>query len=394
MATTAPDLHRLRIDRRREGSGAGAGWVVAALLLLAAGGYFAWDRLAVGAARALEVELGRVQRIGGAAAQSGTSANGYVVARRQAALSTDIQGRLVELRVQEGDRVRAGDVIARLDTAQWEAALERARGEVAQAEALAEWYQADHDRLARLLETGDARPMDLDLARAKLHEAQARVAALTAAAREVQVLIDKSAIRAPFDGVVIRKNADVGEVVSAIGGIGADARAAIATVVDYESLEVQVELAQTSLAAAREGAPVLIYLDAYPEHGYRGRVRQIWPTADRDKGTVELRAEFAERDERVLPALGCRVVFVPEEALDAKEPEVLVPSRALAAGAAPRVFLYQDGLVAARPLVLAEGERDGMRRVLQGLQGNELVVLDPPATLQDGDPVRRRESGG
>ncbi|TAH37131.1 MAG: efflux RND transporter periplasmic adaptor subunit [Planctomycetota bacterium] len=394
MPETPPDLTRLRIDRSGERRGVRGGWIAAALLLLAGGGYFAWAQFLRPGARAPAVELGRVQRVGGAEAQAGISANGYVVARRQAALSTDIQGRLVELRVEEGDRVREGEVIARLDTTQLDASLARARGDIAQAQAIAEWSQADYDRLSTLVSGGDARQADLDLAQAKLHEAKARVGSLQAAAREVEVMLEKSSIRAPFDGVITRKNAEVGEVVSAVGGIGADARAAIATLVDYDTLEVQVELAQTSLAAAREGAPVLVYLDAFPERGYRGRVRQIWPTADRQKATVELRCEFLERDERILPEMGCRVVFVPEDQAEAKDPEVLVPRRAVVQGPTPRVFLFQNGAVALRSISVAPEESNGMLRVMEGLQGNELVVLDPPASLQDGDAVRRKESGG
>ena len=245
MPESQPDLARLRIDRSSENRHRGGGRWVAALLVPAFGfrAWFARPRFGPGG-RAAEVELSRVQRVGGAQAQTGTSANGYVVARRQAALSTDVQGRLVELRVQEGDRVRSGDILARLDTAQLEASLERARGEIAQARALAEWYQVDYDRLATLLQSGTTRRSDYDLAKARLREAQARVDTLQAAARELEVIIEKSSIRAPFDGIVTRKNAEVGEVVSAVGGAGADARAAIVTLVDSTTLEVQVELAQ------------------------------------------------------------------------------------------------------------------------------------------------------
>jgi len=392
MSEPQPDLARLRIDRssgnRRRGGGR---WVAVALLLAFA--CFAWARHGCGR-RVPEVQVGRVQRVGGVQAQTGTSANGYVVARREAALSTDVQGRLVELRVQEGDRVHHGDVLARLDTAQLEASLERARGETSQAQALAEWYQADHDRLAALLRTGTAHRSEYDLAKARLREAQARVETLQAAAKEVEVMIEKSSIRAPFDGIVTRKNAEVGEVVSAIGGAAADSRTAIVTLVDSNTLEVQVELAQTSLHAAEVGAPVLIFLDAFPEDAYRGRVRQIWPTANRQKATVELRVEFSEPDRRILPEMGVRVVFVPDDQQDAKPAEVLVPRRAVIPGPQPRVFLFESGAVAVRTIGVAAHERDGMLTVTAGLQGNELVVLDPPRTLQDGEAVKRKESGG
>ncbi len=388
------------------------------------------------ASRLPVVELARVQRVGGAAAQSGVAANGYVVARTQAALSTDIQGRIVELPVEEGDRVRQGDLIARLDTRQLEANLARARqtAAVAEAELARAWQEqvrseleitraraalqlADSDlaRAVALVARGDERQSVLDAAQAARDQAaavlesaeaarrsqdaavvssQASLEVAKAAIREIDVMIEKSSVRAPFDGVITRKNAEVGEVVSAIGATGPNARGAVATLVDFSTLEVQVELAQTSLGAARKDAAVLIYLDAFPEQAYRGRVRQIWPTADRVKATVELRCEFLERDDRILPEMGVRVVFSSPDAAggDEKPVEVLVSARALVRGPEPSVFLFAAGRVERRAVQIAEERPDGLARVASGLLGNELVVLDPPAGLQDGDSVQRKES--
>lgn len=430
----APDLTRLKIDRSAPPPRRGRAlpWVLLLIFAAAAGwlgvtrGWFA----APGSGP--EVALGRVQRIGGAAAQSGVAANGYVVARRQAALSTDIQGRLVELPVEEGTRVAEGDLVARLDTTQYEAALVRSRhaaavsaaeveraeqeraraeSEAVRARAAARLAQQEHARVAALVASGDERPAALDDAvaardqaeaandaaaagaraqAASLAAARAALDAAQAAIHEVEVLIEKSSVRAPFDGVITRKNAEIGEVVSAIGATGPNARGAVATLVDFATLEVQVELAQTSLGAARDGAPVLIYLDAFPEHAYRGKVRQIWPTADRVKATVELRCEFLERDERILPEMGVRVVFTAEEAVEEKPVEVLVPARALVDGGAA-VFLYDAGHAVKRVAQVGSPRADGLAPVASGLTGNELVILDPPAGLQDGDPVRRKE---
>lgn len=436
MEPAAPDLSRLTIDRsaatpRRSGP---LPWLLLILAVLAAA-WIAYSRGWLGAPGSGPLlEVARVQRLGGAAAQSGVAANGYVVARRQAALSTDIQGRLVELPVEEGTRVRAGDLVARLDTTQYEAALARARqsavvaeaelaralegppraeSEVARARAAAEFALRERARVAALVASGDERRSALDAAAsaaeqaeaslgtaladaraqdAAVASAQASVEAAQAAAREIEVLIAKSSVRAPFDGVITRKNAEIGEVVSAIGATGPNARGAVATLVDFATLEVQVELAQTSLAAARAGAPVLIYLDAFPEHAYRGRVRQIWPTADRVKATVELRCVFLERDERILPEMGVRVVFVEEADGPAKPVEVLAPARALRRGAeGTSVFLWQQGAAVLRSVETGEERPGGVVRITQGLAGGELLILDPPDGLRDGDPVRRKE---
>ena len=186
----------------------------------------------------------------------------------------------------------------------------------------------------------------------------------------------------------MEKNAELGEVVSTVGGT--NSRGSVATLVDWATLEVQIELAQTTLEAARIGAPVLIYLDAYPEQGYRGRIRQIWPTADRAKATVELRAEFLERDEKLLPQLGVRVVFVPESEANPAPPQVLLPRRALLAAEVPTVLVIRDGIVETRTITLRDDVEDGLVEVGSGLTGGETVVIDPPSDLQAGDRVSPR----
>ena len=396
MTTSTPDLSRLRIERpaavpRRRRSGR---WVVAVLLLaavaVAAWQYGAFDLRPV-------VTTAKVLRLSGTAAVSGTSANGYVVARRRAALSTDIQGRIVELNVEEGDRVKQGDVIARLDTSELEATLVRLQREVENARASAEWAQLDYERKLPLLADGLVSQADVDLARSQQDQAASALQAAEAGVREVQVQISKSAVYAPFDGVITQKNAEVGEVVASFSA-GSNTRGSVATLVDFDTLEVQVELAQTSLKAAREGAPVQITLDAWPDRAYKGRVRQIWPQADRQKATVELRVEFVERDDRILPEMGCRVVFLDAEAArDAapRGPELRVSARAvqLGSGQAGHVFTVQDGRVARREVVLAGEAGPGLLKVAGGLEGGETVVVDPPESLQDGDGVRVEDGG-
>jgi multidrug efflux pump subunit AcrA (membrane-fusion protein) len=190
--------------------------------------------------------------------------------------------------------------------------------------------------------------------------------------------------------VVTEKNAEVGEIVSSIA-TGANARGSVATLVDFETLEVQIELAQTTLDVARAGAPVLIYLDAYPDEGYRGRIRQVWPTANRAKATVEVRAEFLDRDERLLPELGVRVVFVPESEANPTPPAVLLPRRALLAREQPTVMVVRDGVIELRTVTLRDTVGDDLIEIGSGLIGGETVVLDADPTLADGDRVRLRK---
>jgi len=385
----APDLSRLRIEREEAGPPRARRRWLLVLLALAGGAWLLRGWLLLGPQ---QVQVARATRTGGAAAVSGVAANGYVVARRQAALSTDIQGRLVELRVEEGDRVAEGDVIARLDTRELEAARVRVTGGLQSARAEAEWARLDFERKAPLLGSGDVSASEVDRARIERDRTASQVASLESALAEIEVQVAKSSVYAPFAGVITKKNAEVGEVVSSLSA-GANAVGSVATLVDFETLEVQVELAQTSLRAAREGAPVLIYLDAFPDDAFRGRVRQIWPTADRQKATVELRAEFLERDGRILPEMGVRVIFTADEEAQPPEPRVQAPERAVRRDAdGPAAFVLEQGRVRRVALELGAAER-GSVRVLSGLQGGETLVLDPPASLADGDEVRIVEDG-
>jgi RND family efflux transporter MFP subunit len=385
MPSADHDLTKLRIERAQPPRRAPRwAWITA----LAALGLLAWFVVSW-AGTALdsrpEVTVVRVSRPG-AADRSGTAANGYVVARREAALSTDIQGRIVEMRVSEGDQVAAGDLIARLDIRQLEATLARTRAELETARATAALARLDDERKQPLLVTGDISQAVVDEARSRRAEAEATAVSLEAGVREIEIMIDKSSVFAPFAGVITAKNAEVGEVVSSIAS-GINTRGSVATLVDFETLEVQVELAQSSLRAARVGADVSVTLDAWPDHAYPGRVRQIWPTADRQKATEELRVEFLERDEHILPGMGVRVVFVPEGRSDDGAAMLTIPERTVVDEA---VWLVQDGRV--RRLAPGFGTRrpGGRREVRSGLSGGELLVLDPPAALSDGDEVRVR----
>lgn len=380
-----PDLNRLRIDRTPTAKSSRGPFMLILLVLISYIGWKEWP--SVSEDSQAQYETARVQRRGGAKARAGTAANGYIVARRRAALSTDIPGRLVELNVEEGSRVDQGDVVARLDTRELEAYRDRLQAEIRAAQANEKQTRLAMERQRKLSETEDVPTSALDSAEATHEGAIARVQSLQASLSEILVRLDKSTVYAPFSGVIVQKNAEVGEVVVASGG-GANARGSVATLVDFDTLEVQIELSQTALEAARVGAPVLIYLDAYPEEGYRGQVRQVWPTASRAKATVELRAEFLERDERLLPELGVRVVFVPEEESNPTPPMVLLPKSALLPGEGNQVFVLVDGFVEKRSLTLRDDFDNALIEVGSGLIGGETVIVNPPADLQEGDPVK------
>jgi RND family efflux transporter MFP subunit len=413
-----------------------------------------------------EVDVVTVARTrpGASAAMTGTSANGYVVARVRAALSADTPGRIVEMNVEEGSVVKKGDVVARLyadevsslaDRAAADleaarrtvesrhaasqvasavleergAALERAHADVAEATAALNLAGIERDRAAKLVEEGIAARERLDTAESEHERARARRESLVAAVdqaqsaqhsaelelalaeagvreaeallpvkeaelRQAQATLEKMAVRAPFDGVVVLKDAEVGEVVSP-NSQGGNSRGSVCTMVDFASLEVQVELPETSLAAAEIGKPATIFLDAYPDDAYPGWVLRIWPTANRQKATVEVRVGFDAPDERLRPEMGARVVFAagePRPAEGTGELAILVPREALVTvDAKQHVFVLERDVARLRPVELG-AERGGRVQVRSGLVEGERVVVSPPDSLQDGERVLIKEA--
>ncbi len=395
----------------------------------------------------------------------GTAANGYIVARRRAALSADTPGRIVEMLVEEGSVVKEGDVVARIYSDEYAASLRRAeadvlaaRAAVASAEAEIESAESEivrlasaevaaakgvtvdeaglelaelnHRRTKQLVEERISSTMDLDDARtsldqararlesatadhesakaasvtgkasvraaeARLAEAQARLAVSEASRDEARAVLEKTEVRAPFDGIVVLKDAEVGEVVSPNSQGGSSARGSICTMVDFASLEVQADVPETNLSAVRIGAPVSVYLDAFPERPYPARVSRIWPTADRQKATIEVRVVFEEPDERLRPEMGVRVVFSPEEgvapSVPLEEAMILIPEEAvLRIDGRTGVFVVERDVVSFREIEAGE-ERSGRVAVETGLVEGERIVLSPPAALVDGSRVRIEE---
>ncbi|MBK8975521.1 MAG: efflux RND transporter periplasmic adaptor subunit [Planctomycetes bacterium] len=232
-------------------------------------------------------------------------------------------------------------------------------------------------------------------ARADVEVAKARVAEAEADRELAAATLDKTEIRAPFDGVVVLKDAEVGEVVSPNSQGGSNARGSICTMVDFASLEVQAEVPESSLDAVHLDGPTQIFLDAYPDQAYGGHVDRIWPTANRQKATVEVRIRFDTRDDKLRPEMGVRLVFLPPDAAPGVAtgpggpPVILVPQDAVVRDSArgEGVFVYARGAVTFRTVRV--GARDGRRATVeQGLDAGERIVLDPPADLRDGDRVK------
>lgn len=403
MTATGPDLGRLRIDRSDTNAGQRRALRRSALLALLAIAIVGAAYLSLRGRATLTVRVARAEIVGGAGSGSvGITANGYVVARTRASVSSRISGRLASLGVEEGSRVRRGQVLARLENADYLAAVTQAVADSVRAEAGLREARAAREQLVRdLARARDLLAKNLEAARtvedlgsqlaaaeARVGVQEAQVQSATAGIAFARANLDNTYIRAPFDGTVLRKDAEVGEVVAPVATGGGLTRGAVVTMADLETLEVEVDVNEAYIAQIEAQQPTRIVLDAYPAVSFAGRVRQIVPTADRQRATVQVKVSITDRDPRILPEMGARVEFLSaaEERPDARA-RIFVPAAAVRAeGAATVVWVVREGRVG-RTVVDAGPVSGGRREIRSGLSGGESVVLEPPQNLKDGDRV-------
>jgi RND family efflux transporter MFP subunit len=401
-------LSKLRIDRQRE-SPPDNGWanrkhviLFAGIAIAAVSAFMLFSRRTLGSD--IEVETYKVTVISPAQADAVLAASGYVVAQRQAAVASKATGRLEYLGVEEGDQVKAGQIIARLESHDVAAALAQAQANLAAAKAHLPQSQADRqeatlqfERYKKLLAEQLVPRVDFDAAEARYKRAVAAVSAdsaairaAAAAVRAAEVALENTNIRAPFDGTVLTKNADVGEIVAPFGS-ASSARAAVVSIADMSSLEVEADVSEFNIQRIKPGQPCEIVLDAYPDTRYPGAVSKIVPTADRAKATVLTKIKFVERDERVLPEMSAKVTFL-SKALDKSETnnakKIVIPPAAISARENTKiVFVVRDDRVVETAVALG-GSIGSMLEVASGLSVGDRVVLDPPENMSAGMKVK------
>jgi HlyD family secretion protein len=323
------------------------------------------------------------------------TASGYVVARRKAVVSSKIQGRLEELRVEEGSEVAKGEVLARLESYDYEAAVARAKAAVQRAEAdLAE--QRRQLRLAVQLATEQVLAEDQrEAAESRVRIAEAELAQQKAELQFAEAQLRNTVIRAPFAGVVVKKMAEVGESVAPIPpGVNISVSSgAVVALADLATLEVEADVAEANVAKVANGQPAEVTVEAIPDRRYQAVLRQVIPTADRTKATVMVKVTILDKDQDLKPEMSAKVTFLEPEK-DRKEqpaeaaPVVLLPREAVVSrGGRSVVFLVRDGKVEERTVVLGTTRR-GQVIVEDGLSGGEMLVARPPDDLTDGDAVR------
>jgi len=380
------------------------GWLIAVGVLVAL--VAAW--LAFGGSRQLEVATATVQPPAAPGETAVLSASGYVVARRLATVSSKVTGRIVAVDFEEGARVEAGQVLARLDEstmrAAWEVArrqLDAARKALSEVEVRLAEAIRERDRLRQLRQDNLVSASALDAAEAeaaalaaRLESARADVAVAEGSLRVRAQELDDLVIRAPFSGVVISKDAQPGEMVSPISAGGGFTRTGIATVVDMDSREIEVDVNEAYINRVAEGQRTEAVLDAYPDWRIPSRVIAIVPTADRQKATVRVRIAIEELDVRILPDMGVRVRFFEEPAAATVPVIARVPAAAVVeTGDGGNAVWRVTGERAERRAVGLGRELDDLRDVLEGLAPGDVVIVDPPAGLEDGDRVLARGRG-
>ncbi|HOD66829.1 MAG TPA: efflux RND transporter periplasmic adaptor subunit [candidate division Zixibacteria bacterium] len=387
-----PDIGSLRIDRSRKyrdrprrSVGRWIAW--AAILAALVAGYFALREFIQ---PTLKVRTAAATLLTGSEASADLVATGYVVAQRSAEVASKGTGRLARLDFEEGDRVRVGQVIAELDNADIRAQREQARAELQAAEVDTLTAGRQHRRVRELFASGAVTQIDAEGAESAYLTALARLAAARAALAAAEVALENTYIHAPFDGTILTKNADVGEIVAPFAS-SASSKGSVVTLADMNSLEVEADVSESNIQKIVVGRPAEIVLDAYPAVCYPARVKKIVPTADRARATVLTKVAFDSLDSRVLPEMSARVSFfleTPAEGAPPRAPVLVVPKDALTVrdGRTVVFVVGPDNYVAAVPID-AGRELNDYTEVKGGLTEGAVVVLDPPGKLQTGRKV-------
>ena len=334
------------------------------------------------------------------------TASGYVVAQRKASLAAKVTSQLAWLGVEEGSRVHKGQVVARLEHADLDAARNEAAHQLAAAAAQVDQAEAEltdatlnYKRMKTLANRGvvarsehDTAKARFDKATAALTQARSTLSARRETLKQAGAQLSYTELTAPFDAVVLTKNADVGDIITPLGA-SSTSKAAVVTIADMGSLAVEVDVAESSLHLVQRGGPCEIFLDAIPTERFPGVVHMIVPTADRTKATVLVKVRFATLDPRILPEMSAKVAFLSRPlAAGETASRPAVPATAVTTrNGATVVFVVKNGRAVATPVTPGETMGD-LRAVMSGVSVGDKVVVSPPADLRSGDAVAPPES--
>ena len=410
MSTTAMppkrDLGSLKIDDRhrtqgKTGKRLGVFSAIVGIIVIVAG------LLAAFRSRKPLVEVAAARPANDARAEALLNASGYVTPRRRATVAAKVTGQIKEIYAEEGLRVKNGQVLAVLDCSQPEAALKSATTERdATAAALADlevqlsYADRELERAQGLRSAGVNSQQALDTARTNRDSLRSKIALTKEQTRAAEARIGMAqqdvincTVRSPYDGIVVSKDAQRGEIVSPMSAGGGFTRTGIATVVDMNSIEIEVDVNEAFIARVKPGQKVIATLDAYPDWQIPCTVRTVIPTADRQKATVKVRIAFDKLDPRILPDMGVKVAFLSDEppTKGKTEAQVLVPQSSVhMEGGKPVVFLVREGKLERRAISLG-AQRGNDVEVIAGVSPGDSLVTKGSETLRDGQSVEVKQ---
>ncbi len=394
------DLSTLKIDRTPEAKSRKGIWITLAIIavMISAIVYFTM--------RESEIEVESMQVISSQSSSAETilTGQGYVVAQRKAAISSKATGRLEALYVIEGDKVKQGDIIGRIESADVQAALDQQKAQLEVQKAALENAAAELEdaeislkRQQELRKENVGTQADLDAAINRVKKAKAQILASKAgiatqesAIRASLVQVENTIIRAPFDGTILNKNANVGEVITALGA-AAGSRGAVVTLADMTSLQVEADVSESAIQKIQETQPVEISVSAISNKKYKGIVNKIIPTADRAKGTVQVKIRFEDIDERVLPEMGAKVNFLKMNTVinqTEDKPKVLIPQTAVqTTNGKKAVFVIKDNT--AQEITVSTGQNFGEYvEIKNGLMNGDVIIIAPSDNIRQGSKVQ------
>ncbi|MCX6151935.1 MAG: efflux RND transporter periplasmic adaptor subunit [Ignavibacteriales bacterium] len=396
METKNADLSSLKINRSSNENYESSGgskkllksivYLLAALILIIAG-YFGYNSLF---SSTIEVKLTTVVFRSPSESNAVLTASGYVVAQRKAAVASKGTGRLVYLGVVEGDKVRKDQIIARLEDNDIKAQLEQARANLRVTEADLKDSERNFNRQKELLKANASTQQELDAAESRYLRVLATIEVAKAQVTAAEVALENMLIRAPFDGTVLTKNADVGEIVAPFAA-SASSKAAVVLLADMSSLQVEADVSESNIERIKLNQNCEIVLDAYPDKHYPGFVAKVVPTADRSKATVMVKIGFRDYDNRVLPEMSAKVLFLnaADKKINVEEKSVLVVPSTSVVNIDGRTFVYVVRNDMIEELTISTGRNfGGFTEIKSGLNQGDRIVESIPEKLKAGVKVK------
>jgi RND family efflux transporter MFP subunit len=390
METKNADLSSLKIDRSKKeeiNSGKKNIFITLGVVFLIIAGYFIISSF-LGSSTEIKLTTAVLQKPGQSSAS--LTASGYVVAQRKAAIASKGTGRLIFLGVVEGDQVKKNQIIGRLEDNDIVAQLEQAKANLGLQEAGLKDVQNTLNRQKDLFSKGLSSQQEYDLAEANYNKTLASIEVAKAGIKAAEVALENTLIRAPFDGTVLTKNAEIGEIVAPFGG-STTSKTAVVTIADMKSLLVEADVSESNIEKIKPDQDCEIILDAYPEKSYQGYVFKIVPTADRSKATVLVKVGFKNYDSRVLPEMSAKVNFFTQkidEALADQKPVLVIPNTAVRTENG-KSYIFKKEADKAKKIEITIGQKFGdFVEVISGLNSGDQIIDSLTDKIKDGSEVK------